>query len=75
MRMWIDPSKLASYKLTIQDIRSALDRENIELPGGKIRGNATQLIVNTYGKLTTEADFNELIIRETEGRIIRFRLR
>src|SRR5688572_12166992 len=73
MRLWIDPSKLAAYKLTIQDIRSALDRENIELPGGKIRGNATQLIVNTYGKLTTETDFNDLIVRETEGRIIRFK--
>ena len=73
MRLWIDPSKLAAYKLTIQDIRAALDRENIELPGGKIRGNATQLIVNTYGKLTTETEFNDLIIRENEGRIIRFR--
>jgi multidrug efflux pump len=73
MRLWIDPSKLAAYKLTIQDIRAALDRENIELPGGKIRGNATQLIVKTFGKLTTETDFNDLIIRETEGRIIRFR--
>ena len=73
MRLWIDPSKLAAYKLTIQDIRSALDRENIELPGGKIRGNATQLIVNTYGKLTTETDFNNLIVRETDGRIIRFK--
>lgn len=73
MRLWIDPAKLAAYKLTIGDIRAALDRENIELPGGKIRGNATQLIVNTYGKLTTENDFNDLIVRETEGRIIRFR--
>lgn len=73
MRLWIDPSKLAAYKLTIQDIRAALDRENIELPGGKIRGNATQLIVKTYGKLTTESEFNDLIIREISGRIIRFR--
>ena len=73
MRLWIDPVKLASYKLTIPDIRAALDRENIELPGGKIRGNTTQLIVNTYGKLTTETEFNDLIIRESEGRIIRFR--
>ena len=73
MRLWIDPVKLASYKLTIPDIRAALDRENIELPGGKIRGNNTQLIVNTYGKLTTQSEFNDLIIRESEGRIIRFR--
>src|SRR5438034_1014832 len=64
MRLWIDPAKLASYKLTIGDIQTALNKENIELPGGKIRGNETQLIVKTYGKLTSEDDFNNLTIRE-----------
>jgi multidrug efflux pump len=73
MRMWIDPDKLASYKMTIGDIRSALDRENIELPGGKIRGNETQLIVKTFGKLTTEEDFNNLILREDNNGVIRFK--
>jgi multidrug efflux pump len=73
MRMWIDPAKLSSYKLTISDIRAALDRENIELPGGKIRGNETQLIVKTYGKLTTEDDFNNLIIRDDPNGIVRFK--
>jgi len=62
MRLWIDPSRLAAYKLTIQDIKSALDRENIELPGGKVRGNATELTVKAYGKLISEDDFNNLII-------------
>jgi multidrug efflux pump len=73
MRLWIDPAKLGAYKLTINDIRTALDRENIELPGGKIRGNSTQLIVKTYGKLTTEEDFNNLIIREDENNVTRFK--
>lgn len=73
MRMWIDPAKLSAYKLTIDDIRLSLNRENIELPGGKIRGNETQLIVKTYGKLTTEEDFNNLIIREDSTGIIRFK--
>lgn len=73
MRIWIDPAKLGAYKLTINDIRLALDRENIELPGGKIRGNTTQLIVKTYGKLTTEEDFNNLIIKESEDAIIRLK--
>ena len=73
MRLWIDPSKLAAYKLTIQDIRAALEKENIELPGGKIRGNTTQLIIKTYGKLSTESEFNDLIVRESGGHIIRFR--
>ena len=73
MRLWIDPSKLTSYKLTISDIRASLDRENIELPGGKIRGNETQLIVKTFGKLTTEEDFNNLILREDNNGVVRFR--
>jgi multidrug efflux pump len=73
MRLWINPSQLGAYKLTINDIRAALDRENIELPGGKIRGNTTQLIVKTYGKLTTEDDFRNLIIRESPTGIIRFK--
>lgn len=73
MRLWIDPSKLGAYKITIPDIRAALDRENIELPGGKVRGNMTELTVKAYGKLTTEDDFNNLIIKEDGTRIIRFK--
>jgi multidrug efflux pump len=73
MRLWIDPFKLASYKLTINDIRVAMDRENIELPGGKVRGNETQLIVKTFGKLTTEDDFNNLILREDNNGVVRFK--
>lgn len=73
MRLWIDPSKLSAYKLTINDIRVSLDRENVELPGGKIRGNTTQLIVKTFGKLTTETDFNDLILREDNNGVVRYK--
>ncbi len=73
MRIWFDPIKLSAYKLTIQDVKNALDRENIELPGGKVRGDVTELTVKAYGKLTSEEDFNNLIIRQTEGKIIRLK--
>ncbi len=73
MRIWFDPVKLSAYKLTIQDVKTALDRENIELPGGKVRGNTTELTVKAYGKLTTEDDFNNLIIKQTEGNLIRLK--
>ncbi|MFN5421676.1 MAG: efflux RND transporter permease subunit [bacterium] len=73
MRIWFDPIKLSAYKLTIQDVKAALDRENIELPGGKVRGSATELTVKTYGKLTTEENFNELIIKQTPGNTIRLK--
>jgi multidrug efflux pump len=73
MRLWFDPAKLAAYRLTIQDVKTALDRENIELPGGKVRGNTTELTVKAYGKLYTEEDFNNLIVYQDEGKIIRFK--
>lgn len=73
MRLWIDPLKLAAYRLTVQDIQQALARQNVELPGGKIYGNNTELTVKSVGRLTTEKDFNDLIVRQTAGQIIRFR--
>ncbi len=63
MRIRIDPSKLASYGLTSQDIVTALDRENVELPSGKLTGASTELTVKTLGKLTNAEQFNNLIIK------------
>jgi multidrug efflux pump len=71
MRIWVDPMKLAANRLTISDIKAALDRENIELPSGKISGNATELTVKTSGLLVTEEDFNSLIIKSENGQVIR----
>ncbi len=73
MRLWIDPDKLTAYQMTINDIKDAMDRENIELPGGKIRGNETQLVIKTFGKLSTAKDFNDLIIREDNNGVVRFK--
>ena len=71
MRIWMDPAKLAAYSLTPLDITSALDKENLELPAGKIAGNATELTVKTAGKLYTEDDFNNLIIKSDSGNTIK----
>lgn len=73
MRLWMDPKKLASTGLTTQDVLTALERENVELPGGKVRGNATELNVKTFGRLTTQEDFNNLTIKQTDNKIIRFK--
>lgn len=73
MRIWIDPARMAAYRITALDIKNALDRENIELPSGKITGNATELSVKTMGNLTSEDDFNNLIIKEDGVNIIRLR--
>lgn len=73
MRIWLDPTKLSSAGLTPFDIKQALDRENVELPSGKIAGDNTELTINTKGKLKDEADFNNLIIKNVNGNSIRIR--
>lgn len=73
MRLWIDPDRLAAYQLTPLDIRDALQRENIELPSGTVEGNTTELTVRTQGRLQTPLEFNNLIIKEETGRLVRFR--
>ena len=71
MRLWLDPAKMAGYGITPMDIKSALDRENIELPSGSIEGNTTELTIRTMGLMHTTAEFNNLVVRTEAGRIIR----
>ena len=61
------------YKRQPQDIRAALDKENVELPSGKIAGNNTELTLNTVGRLKTEDDFNNLILKNEGDKVIRFK--
>ncbi len=73
MRIWIDPAKLSAYNLTALDVQQALNRENIELPSGKISGDATELSVRTFGRLFTEEDFNNVIVRSVAAGDIRLK--
>jgi hydrophobe/amphiphile efflux-1 (HAE1) family protein len=71
MRLWLNPDKMAAFNITAQDVFAALNSENIDLPGGKIRGSGTELLVKTHGLLVTEDDFNNLIIRQSNDQIIK----
>ncbi|MCC6722337.1 MAG: efflux RND transporter permease subunit [Bacteroidia bacterium] len=73
MRLWMNPEKLAAYSLTPLDVKLALEKQNIELPTGKIAGNTTELTVKTVGKLVTEEQFDNMIIRSDNDKIIRFK--
>ncbi len=71
MRLWMDPVKMAAHNVTPIDIQRALDRENIDLPGGKIAGNTSELAVKTQGRYRTEEAFNRMVVLETGGRVVR----
>ena len=72
MRLWLDPVKMSGYGITPMDIKSALDRENVELPSGSIESDKMELEIRTMGQLHTTEDFNNLVIKEEGGRIVRF---
>ena len=71
MRLWIDPIRLASYGLTVLDVRDALNSQNVELPSGKLTGENTELSVKTVGNLANVEEFNNIIIKVDNNRIIR----
>ncbi len=71
MRIWLNPDKMNAYKVAFNDISTSLNSENIELPPGKIYGNNTELTIRVLGRLTTEQQFRDLIIREDSAGIVR----
>lgn len=73
MRLRFDPVRLAAFKLTPEDIRLALHRENMDLPSGRIEGNNNELSVRTLGRLTTAEEFNEMIIRHDNKSVVRLK--
>jgi multidrug efflux pump len=70
MRVWLDPNKLASHSLTATDVVRAIREQNVQVAAGVLGAppvanpqNAFQLLVNTQGRLTTEEEFGNIIVR------------
>ena len=73
MRIWFNTSQMSAYAISFNDIQSALANQNVELPSGKISGNATELSVRTFGKINTEEEFNNVIVKNLNGSDIKIR--
>lgn len=69
MRVWLDPQKLAQRSLTTGDVISAIREQNVQVAAGALNappgpGNAAfQLNINTRGRLVSEDDFRNIIVR------------
>ncbi|MBK9420296.1 MAG: efflux RND transporter permease subunit [Flavobacteriales bacterium] len=73
MKLLLDPLKMAGLGITPLDVSNALAKENVELPSGSIEGANTELTIRTLGRLVTEEQFNDMIIREVGGNVVRMR--
>ena len=71
MRIWLDPERLAAYELTPQDIEAALRRQNVEVPSGRIESQQREFTVLAETDLRTPAQFNDLIVKEANGYLVR----
>ncbi len=71
MRIWVEPDKMNAYNIAFNDIKIALDKENVEVPTGKLYGNKTELTIRALGRLTSEEDFNNIILKQDVNGIVR----
>ncbi|HTF80262.1 MAG TPA: efflux RND transporter permease subunit, partial [Cytophagales bacterium] len=71
MRLWFDPNKMGAYGVTLQDVKQALDRENIELPAGRLEGNRTEMTVKAKAKFNNAHEFNNMIVKAVGDKVIR----
>ena len=72
MRLWLDPDKMAGYGVTPMDVKNAIDKENVELPSGRIEGDKIELSIRTLGLMSTPYEFNNVIIKRNGNQIVRF---
>ncbi|HNY24223.1 MAG TPA: efflux RND transporter permease subunit, partial [Bacteroidales bacterium] len=72
MRLWLDPDKMAGYGVTPMDVKNAIDKENVELPSGRIEGDKIELSIRTLGLMSTPYEFNNVIIKRNGSQIVRF---
>lgn len=71
MRLWLDPYKMASKNITASDVQKVLNKENIELPAGRIEGEQVELSIRTLGLMEKAEEFNNMIIKQSDGKIVR----
>lgn len=71
MHIYLDPVKMASYQVTAEDVAQSLKKQNIEKPAGRIITKDREITVTTKAALSTEKDFNNLIIFERDGYLVR----
>ncbi len=73
MRVWLDPDRLAGYRLTTQDVEDAITRSNLELPAGRIESQQREFSVTSQTDLVRPAQFGEIVIKNVNGFPVKIR--
>lgn len=73
INVWIDAERLAAYQIPVTAIRSALTRQNADVPGGNVNTGNEELVLRTLGRYTDPRAFDDLVIANVNGSPIRLR--
>ncbi len=73
MRVWLDPDRLAAYRVTVQDVEDALRRQNLEVPAGRIESQQREFSVTARTDLNTPAQFGQVALKTVNGYTVRLR--
>ncbi|HEU4334953.1 MAG TPA: efflux RND transporter permease subunit, partial [Candidatus Eisenbacteria bacterium] len=71
MRVWLDPQRMAAHGITTQDIEQAVQRENAEIPAGRVEGEQREFSVRTRGDLVTAQEFGAIIVKHEANQTVR----
>ncbi|WP_457092042.1 efflux RND transporter permease subunit, partial [Microvirga sp. P5_D2] len=71
MRIWVDRPALAARGLTVQDLETAIKRQNVELPGGRIESSQREFTIKTDSRLATPEQFKQVIVTNKNGYLVR----
>jgi multidrug efflux pump len=73
MRVWIDNARLTARNLTIADVTAALQRENVDIPSGRVESTDREFTVRSLGELKTPTAYEKLIVATLNGEPVRLR--
>jgi HAE1 family hydrophobic/amphiphilic exporter-1 len=73
IRVFADAEKLNGFGITIKQLETAIQDENIEVPGGTVRQGDSELGMRTLGRLDSPAQFNDIIVANVNGAPIRLK--
>ena len=73
MRIWLDPDRLAAYRITVQDVEDALRKQNLEVPAGRIESQQREFSVTARTDLNTVAQFAEIALKQASGYTVRLK--
>jgi len=71
MRLWLDPRRMAAYRMTPQDVEAALRKQNVEIPAGRVESFQREFTVVSETDLRTPTEFEKIILKEESGYLVR----